>query len=418
LPRIVLYDLEHWDGTMAEGGQAEKRVVWVLGAGFSKPLGGPLLPQLLSRRLEKEIQARFPSSDANAPYSRVHAQPTAIVRNLYEYGLSDERLRSPASISHKMNLWAHAEEFIDYLDTALEPPPKDGANPHAVLLTQIVREVSGSNGPSLPQLQAAARRIVAAECCAFLQNVNPRSERWQPYRTWLRSLRPSDTIVTFNYDRVIETLCDAQDADASHNRGSPSCVMPLVPSRMDDPGVWSGCCPLLKLHGSVDWKRTTQPPNPRALFEATADPVFALTCEDEEIAIATPGPSKFEASREFVDVWSVAESALSRADAIVFVGYRFPETDADAREKLLQSIGANRARHLAIHIVLGHLGHDSIRLRALLRYVAGRNGRDESGPRYQTPNFLVHSHPLFAQDFFSVLDREELLTMEEARSKV
>lgn len=37
-----------------------KKVVWILGAGFSRPLGGPLLPQLLAVSSWVQLGSRFP----------------------------------------------------------------------------------------------------------------------------------------------------------------------------------------------------------------------------------------------------------------------------------------------------------------------------------------------------------------------
>jgi hypothetical protein len=188
--------------------------------------------------------------------------------------------------------------------------------------------------------------------------------------------------------------------------------MILTPGRMDDPGVWRGCCPLLKLHGSVDWRRQA-PVNGKIGFEMmTDDPTFALVCNDDELAIASPGPSKKRAAAEFKELWRLAEKSLTSADSIVFVGYRFPETDAHAREQLLSAIRENNPgkdpHRLSMHIVLGHPGRDSTRLEALLRHVGGAT-RAGVGPLVDYGRgYLVTSHPLFAQDFFTVVQRDDL----------
>jgi hypothetical protein len=121
--------------------------------------------------------------------------------------------------------------------------------------------------------------------------------------------------------------------------------------------------------------------------------LFALECEEGELAIATPGPSKKrEADECFRELWKLAREALAEADAIVFVGYRFPETDADAREQLLTAIGKNgapgskrRPHNLKCHIVLGNKSPQDVdRLEALLRFVAGRRGRCRQPPSTPT----------------------------------
>ena len=52
-----------------------------------------------------------------------------------------------------------------------------------------------------------ARRSLAAECSAFLLELDPNDERWRPYEKWVRGLQPrKDTVICFNYDCVLETL--------------------------------------------------------------------------------------------------------------------------------------------------------------------------------------------------------------------
>jgi len=66
-----------------------------------------------------------------------------------------------------------------------------------------------------------------------------------------------------------------------------------------------------------------------------------------------------------------ATAALKTADAIVFVGYRFPPTDSAARRILIDAIGENDKQHIVLHTVLGPKVHDdqTERLKAMLRAV-------------------------------------------------
>jgi hypothetical protein len=140
------------------------------------------------------------------------------------------------------------------------------------------------------------------------------------------------------------------------------------------------------------------------------------------MVIASPGPTKRRTANELESLWLVAEEALRRAQAIVFVGYRFPPTDAQARERLLTAIAANTQNYLAVHIVLGPQIHsdDVIRLRRLLDYslfgavlgprrrrlLAGKDASDASKSSSPTGNVVVQ--PLFAQDFFSVFQHDHV----------
>src|SRR3990170_4907078 len=80
-------------------------IVWILGAGFSKSLGGPLLPSLLSERSEERIQAAYEHTP-----TWLNERAFSIIRQmLRDYGW-EQKSRSPA--------WVDAEEFLEQLDTA------------------------------------------------------------------------------------------------------------------------------------------------------------------------------------------------------------------------------------------------------------------------------------------------------------
>jgi hypothetical protein len=139
-----------------------------------------------------------------------------------------------------------------------------------------------------------------------------------------------------------------------------------------------------KLHGSVNWE---QDPNESCVRVAGED--HAATCDPRKLMIATPGPGKVNATKVFRRLWERAEGALQIADAVFFVGYRFPPSDSRARQRLLGALGANSRRPF-LHAVLGpNLGHQDVaRLSAMLRYCC--------------PNSEVKVHPLFAEDFLSL----------------
>jgi hypothetical protein len=377
----------------------DRRVVWVLGAGFSAALGGPMLADLLSRKSEADIRVRF----REANYPELHGIAASQVRFLYQYGSTNEVV--PGFTMRGERIWSNAEDFIDYVDTAASPAPDNDGNALAERMNGILLQKFDSKiveGPDA--LRTVARRLIAAECCGFLAGVDPKREQWRPFRGWARSLGENDTIVTFNYDRVLEVLRDAQNKQAALGKDGPSRLSIVVPAKADDRGAFGGTTPVLKLHGSVDWRKTRI--GDRWTVESTADPGHALRCPAEELALATPGPSKeLESTTGFRALWTWAEDALKNADAIVFVGYRFPETDAYARETLLEAIWGNglsatKYHELRMHVVLGQSPDHARRMEALLDAV----GPNEAFPPEGRParGSSVRVHPLFAQDFFSV----------------
>ncbi len=174
-------------------------------------------------------------------------------------------------------------------------------------------------------------------------------------------LTENDTIISFNYDLVVEKLRDARNVRANQTPGLSGSKVDVVhpaPRVERAPGT----CPLLKLHGSVNWQKFAADPSARV---QPRDDDFALHCSPPQMAIATPGPSKMREADGFKCIWNLACDALKAAHAIVFVGFRFPETDAYALERLLGAIEENHpppmTPALRLHVVLGEAGRHAKR---------------------------------------------------------
>jgi len=350
--------------------------VWVLGAGFSRSLGGPLLPQLLTRAARANSLVRFPKGD----FPDIHGTASTWVMRLYHYGrryFEGEPFKGDNKRAEGgQDLWRDAEDFVDYLDAAPSP-----SSPALGRLVDIANELRQQKTPlvlDFDRLGTVAKKMIAAECCAFIHDGALATERWEPYRDWIRKLGRDDYIITFNYDLVLEKIRNVvvvtSDTDG------------YEASKTETPKV-------LKLHGSVDWKREQG----GARFSRTTDEFFALRCTPEELAIATPGPSKKATTQELAFLWDMAANVLRQAGTIIFVGYRFPPSDAQARSVLLKAIGENEVAHTAVPTVLGPdtTSVDSMRLKALLERAVERKPK---GSR------AVGSVPLFAEDFLGLFE--------------
>ncbi len=383
----------------------ERGIFWVLGAGFSAALGGPQLRELFSSKSDKDARARYPNVEG------LFDGGAARVRWLYLYGQSSadiEALNGGFRLSGEV-IWSNAEEFLEYLDTAAAQAAGAGlVGPHAARLQNIQRAAGAADAADIvdaARLRKSARRLLAAECNGFLEGADVRSEKWKPFRRWARMLRPADTVATFNYDLVLERLRDAQNEDSKMtDGGSPSAMHVVVPDVAIDNGSLEGSCAVLKLHGSVDWSKHLSDGKPTgkiSLLEGAA-----ISGGDRFVAIATPGPTKLEEVLGFKPLWDLACERIRKAASIVFVGFRFPETDAHPREVLLDAIRDSTARErsdrpLQVHVVLGRPGFDSERVESLVNFV---------GPRSLAggPNFRTKVHPLWAQDFLAVVNRDHL----------
>lgn len=377
---------------------AEKKIVWVLGAGFSRPLGGPLLQRLLAPVSYRDLQPHYGQLDGD--------RATKWVRDLYLYGREYKAGRTADQFHLDGEpLWEDAEQFIDYLDTACATPPVNIVNARAVRIAAILKRFKQdrltanpmlpADPPTIPELRVAARTHIAAECCAFLREASLQSELWSPYLRWADALKPTDSIITFNYDCVLERL--------------PPGLHFVLPG--EDPSYAEHETHVFKLHGSTDWIRRSGYQRNHG-FERTHQFDFAVGCADAERVIATPGPTKLDAtSNALAPLWDLACDRLREADIIVFVGYRFPPTDSYARQRLLRAIGKNDgAKHLRVHIVLGDDHEAERRLASLLRHTLRGGGRfagNESGDGTRN-HYSVSAQGLFSQDFLSVFDRDVL----------
>jgi hypothetical protein len=197
----------------------QRRVVWVLGAGFSRSLGAPLLDELLSPERFRDLIAAYPQA------SDLHASDAQLVIRLFHYGM--RYARGPVDINGRdaqliaqgrgERLWEHAEGFLDALEAASATP----ANVMAQRLNGALNALAAgfdAEKPGMQRMLDLARRMIALECCRFLQGEDTLREQWDPYLTWRALIdgstgvkdryptRYEHTIVTFNYDLVLERL--------------------------------------------------------------------------------------------------------------------------------------------------------------------------------------------------------------------
>jgi hypothetical protein len=347
-----------------------RKIVWVLGSGFSVPLGGPTLNSLLSRASKDVIEMVFPEDRYPKLYEGGYF---ATSFNIFGLGLSPRNKTFP-------QMWADAEQYLDDLDTAVSSPE----GPAAARLKSVIRHANFPSKIDFLSLANTTHRIIAAECSAFLEDKNIEFEIWQPYIRWAKMLDYNHTIITFNYDRVLETLAGINKIQwfglnsfvgiIGHNQEMATKVQQIALA--------------VKLHGSIDWKKN-ESQSPHDIERG--EPVEALICDPDQLVIATPGPTKHGmVSGTLGKHWKIAEEALSKADVVFFIGYRFPQTDAEARGRLLGALMKNESPDLRLYTVLGPENNpDSQRLEALLNYATKGKAK-------------VTRLPLWAQDFMSV----------------
>lgn len=361
------------------------RTVWILGAGFSRSLGGPLLPDLFRQEDRLDLTARYPQGQ----YGDLQ-EVCWKTQGLFNWGKAVERQ------------WADAEQFIDFVDCAKANSPESAlllrmsskaTVPHEIrgLLATNIESVRFDD---LDAIKSAAVRALAAECSWFWRHANDQTERWAPYRLWLSSLDGSyDRVVSFNYDGVLEKLA---------RQGEHAIVIPNEARSTGDNRVR-----ILKLHGSVTWLRDGRGCR-------TVDVGEVLGAPRGLLALGTPGQTKRTMKDElFEPLWREAEAAIRSAEAIVFLGYRFPETDGDARRRVLGAITANSSHRLRVRVVLGpNIQHpDAVRVHRLIGVCASQNRiplsalLDPDIPANR-PVFDLTTEPLLAEDYLALYESD------------
>lgn len=305
--------------------------------------------------------------------------------------------------------WQDAEQFLEILDNAQVDKAKESvvqdvfaaikngataASPH--VRNKYTGVFDRSTLPTMDQLTVMAKRMVAASCCTFLQGVdrdNARSkERWQPYLQWLRCLGSNDSILTFNYDRVIELL---KPEVGNELRGVHVCGIQDARDREEQARA-AGLPFLYKLHGSVDWSYDGDQ------VRYPSDWTPAMLKSDCNLAISTPGDSKMQmAGGAFKRLWDRAAYALREADEVFIIGFRFPQSDAFPRDKLLASLRENKKYSLNVHVVLGpDQNADLRRVLALLSWTVSARPTFDEQSALDWRKLIAHS--LWAEDFLTV----------------
>src|SRR5213075_1650027 len=146
--------------------------VWILGAGFSKALGGPLIGDLLAMREKAVLDSLFPTKDFP--------------------GVADEQFKARLFCKYGLDrrYWDHAEQFLDLVESAAAENGATHSHGRTLLQSMLkdtvrypetipqkggasvfpgstpMREVPGPshNFANVHDLAAACRRALAVDC--------------------------------------------------------------------------------------------------------------------------------------------------------------------------------------------------------------------------------------------------------------
>lgn len=154
----------------------------------------------------------------------------------------------------------------------------------------------------------------------------------QLHRKILTKVKRSDTLLTFNYDTVIEEAFETADLWSPVGGYGPG----FHGHRHDWARKWLATRKvssrhrtkvlLLKLHGSLNWK----------LYRTNAvrikpRPYLVRRRAREVVAILPPGWNKRIDKNPYKQIWKQARSSLEQCKSVVLLGYSLPDTDLLAR---------------------------------------------------------------------------------------
>ncbi len=296
----------------------------ILGAGFSRPAGGPLLRDLLS----KDVWAR---SDAD---------PTSL-------------------------------EVLSNLVKGRDGPGENGTITLEDAFTNLWREARTAGRIRMGEERYSATELLSqmiihlASVCGEVR-VRRSTNLWTIYMAFFHHFfeeSRSLTLITFNYDLLAEQILD--DLGLRYDYGSTE-MIEFDNSRRRRRLRRSGSeLSLLKLHGSANWGVCRGCPEAGkyvdkvTAFERPYVPIRRKSCpwcggKFLETAIVPPILGKAGEGRHVGPIWRLARRSLERAREVVVVGYSLPSSDVEAIS-LLREVDAPGKRP-RITIVCGPRG--------------------------------------------------------------
>ncbi|WP_168566855.1 hypothetical protein [Crateriforma spongiae] len=391
------------------------RQVWILGAGFSQPLGGPLFEHVFSNaylQLAESVARRECTSDQ---LRSLKVSTWRAATTVYAEG-------------RKSGFWQNAEQFLQVANDALgdfeNSPYRDvlgkwcdaafRRNNLASLgskFSDIDRSILSGENLDTPRIVKVvidhrymlqyilygARELLAVQVSIFLfrtESLISKSERWRPFKHWMRQIRNGDAIVSFNYDEAVEYL--------ARQVVSPNFLHCLLP----DENPETGRPLLLKLHGSAGWETTRG--SGEAQVTASNSHLSFLQSTEKQPFILAPGPEKFEKTFKSI-IRDSSEGVIRNADEVHVIGYRFPETDMFAQELILSSLRSN-TKNPRVTLVLGPDNSNPARKRAKALLESAAPGRVRVAEAYSQDYLLSyearHRRAVSRTDFNEVFPRK------------
>ncbi len=318
-------------------GEIHDHNVFILGAGFSKDAGAPLIHDFLDRAREFFDD---PDSDLDPiereQFDRVFKfkREVAKAREKFQIDLDNieqlfglvemsQRLGSEPSETRDATVYLIAKTLELALRKRQRPEVRmslvRGYAEHADSFTKYVERED-------PSSEDVFRTDIYTHFALVLSGKYD-----DPRRTASRS----NTVITFNYDLLVDDALTRIGAKPGYE---------LADATFDEPNQSKTIVPLLKLHGSTNWAICECNQIHVLGQKATGNPAMfrsmrCTKCQKAGLRLLLVPPSwdKSEYSKIMQPVWKQAVDALKTATRICVIGYSMPE--ADAFFKFLLALG-------------------------------------------------------------------------------
>ncbi len=233
---------------------------------------------------------------------------------------------------------------------------------------RVMADLSRTQHPKYTKdrLEAMRRRLLDALSAVLEESADVSKKTSLAVRTpcsfhdaIVTKLEPRDTIISFNYDCVIDDSlrrCGAEKWSARYGYGFPNPARVRGHEHWDatpTPNEINKSINLLKLHGSLNW--FTLPANGTDEIRLRQKPYKQTGSKDYGI-IPPENVKRIREKPAFENLWANAELALRRAHVIAFVGFSFTPTDlhVDALFRIALAGNKNLKRVLIVNPTREH----------------------------------------------------------------
>lgn len=238
-------------------------------------------------------------------------------------------------------------------------------------------------------LEELIRRVIIHATCEPDGNRHLRPIKSDPHSRILASLTNGDTILTFNYDALIEESFghgSVWTPRGGYGDGVHGITAHWCKKWFADREISSGRkskIRLLKLHGSINW--TTYKTGRVKLKDR---PFVVRAGRFEKVSILPPGWNKKINIHPYKLLWKEARLRLEQCKTLIIIGYSLPEADLLAKALFSEVVRSRTARDFYLKQL--HLADpiDSVKQKFIDLFAPAMNARSRLF-RYRDVNEFV-----------------------------